>query len=287
VLEHCRDERTGKDIDGPSCWPLLGDFADVIAHKGRRPYHLCYDVARQSTEAWVMQSGILRDWPTPDHVRQVTDGWWPCWPIEVGRLAIWPWAQTFDLPLTDMVPRALAARVASIESIRGGLPFDGREEALFAARIAVDGQAVDFFGLADRQLGGVVVPDDGSSTAPVDKLVGGPFRHFVAGDRPLAPRSRVSCTIASAYEWWDQTIKGKPVFERGRKPLYPDSQAFIAAVHKLYEKADEQRWDLTSESNYSAEWIGGKLEPDVSERTLYTLLADAAFDLADLRERRI
>jgi hypothetical protein len=73
----------------------------------------------------------------------------------------------------------------------------------------------------------------------------------------------------------------------GRKRLYPDTASFVAAVHKLYEKADQQGWDLRNESKFSAEVIGGKLEPDVHERTLYSLLDDASVNLADLRERRI
>jgi hypothetical protein len=55
---------------------------------------------------------------------------------------------------------------------------------------------------------------------------------------------------------------------RGRKPLYTPAH-FIAEVHRLYDQADKQNWDLTDATRYPAEWIGNQLKPHgLPERTL-------------------
>jgi len=76
-------------------------------------------------------------------------------------------------------------------------------------------------------------------------------------------------------------------YRGGRHRIYPDEPSFVAAVHRLYAKADEQGWDLRLASIYTALRIGELLQPDLAESTLYDVLDDYGYTLRDLRYRRI
>jgi hypothetical protein len=79
----------------------------------------------------------------------------------------------------------------------------------------------------------------------------------------------------------------------GDRAAFRTEDAYKAAIHKLYAKADAQGWDLTNESICTPEWIARQLEQiagdpfSFSERTMERRNQRWGISMSHLRQRRV
>jgi hypothetical protein len=191
VADHCHVAGTDETIDGPSCRPLLDDFAGVMADRERWPMHLCMETAWASTNTLLMASGTCPWWATVEEVHAAFEYRWPSWPLVIGRAAFKARFRE-RLPVDGLpVPFELAFRIGSINWIWGALPFEGVEAATFAVRLTSPGLTVDFIGLRRPGQGSARSMIGGSQVIAVGPEVG----------REAQTTDGTRRTLAAARRW--------------------------------------------------------------------------------------
>lgn len=132
----------------PHCTDLLDEPATVLGDAECWPNHLCYDsFLRQSTELWTRQTTVF--------AKIAQHRWSVLHPLPIGRRSL------------DYMRRMHCSEYlgSGYEVLLNQLPFEGKEEALWALRIERGVSTLDLFGLADYrtklriQRGYIVVQD--------------------------------------------------------------------------------------------------------------------------------
>lgn len=106
----------------PPCTDLLSDPKSVLENKERWPGHLCYAAfQRQSTELWAAKSvGVV--------TQVATKRWMGTHPLPIGREAVMYEGRFLG-------DSGEEGNLNGLEELFNIVPFDGREEAIWALRI--------------------------------------------------------------------------------------------------------------------------------------------------------
>jgi hypothetical protein len=181
----------------PHCTELLKNPAGVLAQRQRWPNHVCYEnFLTASTQFWASEKSGMGRLGTLEN--SLLWRWLSWWPLPIGRKSL----ERAHIETSPNLPaRSLQAQDFILAS--NMMPFEEREEAIWALRVERGSAALDLFGLANYRT------EEGGLNRHAPTITAGGLAYVLRGqDTSLID------LVHAAKRWWAEfqglTFRGRP-----------------------------------------------------------------------------